>query len=150
MRLSCTLFLLIISFQLSSQNPRRGTIVLKRGLCQRSATDAAVFIRVDSMPDFRGGGMAGDTWMRRNVQYPEDARRKGIEGVVVMKFIVMPDGSITRPEIVSSTNKVFNEECMRLILLMPKWKPGKCQGSAVPVEFKLPMKFSLPRASGFF
>jgi TonB family protein len=136
--------LLLISPLLGlSQEQKKGTISLKKAGCEISKDDPLVYTRVDSMPDFPGGGKEGDRWMRRNLYYPPEAMAKGLSGTVWVSFVVMPDGSLARTKILSSDNKVFHDEVMRLVLAMPKWKPGKCGNTAVPVEFRLPMKFQL-------
>lgn len=78
-----------------------------------------------------------------NVKYPAEARSKGVEGMVVVKFIIEKDGSVTKPEIVKSVGSGCDEEVLRVVGQMPKWSPGKKGGQPVAVSFNLPVKFKL-------
>lgn len=133
---------LLISVSSYSQDKTRGTIKVRKGGCVVSATDKFVYTKVDSMPDFPGGGQKGDEWMRKNLVFPPLA--EGMFGMVVVSFVVKTDGSITNPRIISSTSPAFNSEAMRLVNKMPKWKPGKCNGEVVAVQYTMPMRFHFP------
>ena len=78
-----------------------------------------------------------------NVKYPEDAKKAGTEGLVVVQFEVDKDGSVINPSIARSLAPSIDAEAMRIVQLMPKWIPGKKDGKAVKTEFKLPIKFAL-------
>lgn len=78
-----------------------------------------------------------------NVKYPTEAKTKGVEGMVVVKFIIEKDGSVTKPEIVKSVGSGCDEEVLRVVGQMPKWSPGKKGGQPVAVQFNLPVKFKL-------
>jgi protein TonB len=136
------LFFLVSTLSVA-QNNKRGTIHVKKGKCQLSKTDKFVYVKVDSMPDFPGGGVEGDKWMRANLVYPDSARKERMTGKVMVSFIVMPDGKISNEKIISSTHKIFEFEAMRLVKKMPDWKPGKCNHEKVPVEIILPMNFGM-------
>ena len=79
-----------------------------------------------------------------NIQYPEIARQEGIQGTVVVSFVVEKDGSITNPKIIRSIGAGCGEEVLRLVSLMTeKWTPGMQRGKPVRVQFNLPVRFKL-------
>jgi protein TonB len=78
-----------------------------------------------------------------NIKYPAIARENGVEGMVVIKFVVEKDGSITNSEIVRDIGAGCGQEALRVVGQMPKWNPGKQRGRAVRVQFNLPVKFKL-------
>lgn len=133
---------MVLSIPSFAQDKLRGTIKVRKAGCVLSAGNEAVYTKVDSMPEFPGGGKKGDEWFRKNLVYPPLA--EGNFGMVVVSFIVKQDGSINSPKIISSTSPVFNTEALRLVNKMPKWKPGKCSDEVVAVEYTLPMKFHYP------
>lgn len=95
------------------------------------------------MPQFPGGDEAFCEYVKKNMVYPEEARKKGVEGSVVLTFSVECDGSISNIEIVKSTDPCLNEEALRLINSMPKWIPGSRNGKTVRVKMCVPVKFRL-------
>ncbi|RYD51888.1 MAG: energy transducer TonB [Sphingobacteriales bacterium] len=100
----------------------------------------AVFTSVEQMPEFNGDVNA---WLANNVQYPDAARESGIEGRVVVKFVVAEDGSVTEAQVERGVNAALDAEALRAIRKMPKWKPGKQNGQAVKVYYRVPVKFQL-------
>ncbi len=103
---------------------------------------------VDQMPEFPGGVGARMQYIAQNVKYPEEARRKGQQGNVVVKFTVEKDGSITNSHIVRSISPLLDAEALRVINAMPKWIPGRHHGKAVSVGYVLPVSFVLQKANG--
>ncbi len=81
-----------------------------------------------------------------NIKYPAEAKEKGIEGTVFVKFIVETDGSIADAEIARNVEGGCGEEVLRLVYTMPKWIPAKQDGKAVRAQFALPVKFKLDAA----
>ena len=84
-------------------------------------------------------------YIYKNIRYPAYARKKGVEGMVVIQFIVEKDGSITNPKIQRDIGGGCGEEALRIIKLMPKWNPGLQDGKPVAVQFNLPVRFKLGR-----
>ncbi len=78
-----------------------------------------------------------------NIKYPAIARENGVEGMVVVKFVVEKDGTITQAEVVREIGAGCGAEALRVVNMMPKWEPGKQRGRAVRVQFNLPVKFKL-------
>ncbi|MDO5017137.1 MAG: M56 family metallopeptidase [Porphyromonas sp.] len=102
-----------------------------------------VYEKVDDLPEFPGGQTALMKWLSGNLQYPEEAVKKNISGVVIMSFIVEKDGSITNAEVVRSVDETLDAEVHRLVKNMPKWVPGKLNGQPVRVKFSLPVNFTI-------
>lgn len=101
------------------------------------------FIHVEDMPEFVGGDEALFAYLGNKMRYPKEAQRAGVEGVVVVTFVVAPDGAITKAKIVKGLGYGTEEEALRVINSMPAWQPGKQNGRAVPVRYTLPIRFSL-------
>lgn len=98
---------------------------------------------VDQQPSFPGGTNALNTFIASNLKYPVWAQEKGIQGRVVVKFIVEKDGSISNVEVDRSVYPSLDNEAMRVIKNMPKWIPGQINGKAVKVECSYPFVFQL-------
>ena len=98
---------------------------------------------VDQQPSFPGGTNALNTFIASNLKYPVWAQEKGIQGRVVVKFIVEKDGSISNVEVDRSVSPSLDNEAMRVVKAMPKWIPGQINGKAVKVECSHPFVFRL-------
>ena len=98
---------------------------------------------VDQQPSFPGGTNALNTFIASNLKYPVWAQEKGIQGRVVVKFIVEKDGSICNVEVDRSVSPSLDNEAMRVVKAMPKWIPGQINGKAVKVECSHPFVFRL-------
>lgn len=99
------------------------------------------FIQVP--PTFVGGRDSLSSYLNRNLRYPPEARSKNITGVCVTRFVVMSDGNIEKAVIVSGIGAGCDEEALRLVNNMPKWKPGMKKGKNVNVRYTLPIHFEL-------
>ena len=102
-----------------------------------------VYDLVDEMPSFPGGLEELYKWIDNNVQYPAVARENGIEGRVILKFIVEKDGTLSDSTVIHSVHPMVDREALRLVGQMPKWNPGKRAGVPVRVRYCLPIKFKL-------
>lgn len=102
-----------------------------------------VYDLVDEMPSFPGGLEELYKWIDNNVQYPAVAWENGIEGRVILKFIVEKDGSLRDSTVIHSVHPMVDREALRLVGQMPKWNPGKRAGIPVRVRYCLPMKFKI-------
>jgi hypothetical protein len=102
-----------------------------------------IFKVVENMPEFPGGQNELMKFLAQNIVYPTAAKKDNIEGMVVVQFIVGKDGSILNPQIVRSIGGGISEEAMRVISIMPNWKPGLQRGQNVNVQFNLPIRFKL-------
>lgn len=102
-----------------------------------------VYEKAEIMPEFPGGEQAMMDFVAKNVTYPKEAMEKEISGRVLVGFIVEKDGSITETEVVKGIGGGCDEEALRVVKAMPKWKPGKQDGKPVRVHFLLPIIFKL-------
>lgn len=102
-----------------------------------------VFVVVEQMPEFAGGEQTMYKFISDQINYPSQARKEGIEGRVIVSFIVEKDGKITNVEILKGIGGGCDEEAMRVIEEMPNWNPGKQRGQAVRVQYRMPIKFNL-------
>lgn len=102
-----------------------------------------VFTTVEQMPSFPGGDAALMNWLRNNVRYPAVAEENGIQGRVVVSFVVERNGSITDVQVVKSVDPSLDKEAARVVKSMPNWVPGKQNGSAVRVKYNVPVTFRL-------
>jgi len=102
-----------------------------------------VFTVVEEMPEFPGGKKALANWLRKNLKYPMIASENGIQGTVVVQFVVWKDGTIKDVQLVRGVDASLNKEATRLVKAMPKWKPGKQRGKTVSARFTLPVTFRL-------
>ncbi len=98
---------------------------------------------VEQMPEFPGGMPELMKFLQENVKYPEEAMKNGIQGRVLIQFIVEKDGSISEAKVIKKVNELLDAEALRVIGEMPKWTPGKQKGEAVRVKFTLPVTFRL-------
>ena len=94
-------------------------------------------------PEFPGGTEGLLEYMRKNIQYPADAREQNIVGRVLVTFIINKDGSIQEPEVVKSVHPSLDAEAVRIISSMPNWKPGIHRGKPVRTKYTLPVNFRL-------
>ena len=108
---------------------------------------AAPSSALDQMPEFPGGMEALNTYIRNNIRYPQEAQKAGIQGRVIIQFIVSKDGSITDAEVVESVDPQLDAEGLRLIKNMPRWKPGMRKGQAIRVKQTLPIRFAFTKTS---
>ena len=96
------------------------------------------------MPEFPGGTEALIKFLQDNVTYPQIAKENNIEGRVLCQFVVEKDGTITDIQVVRSGGDAsLDKEAVRVLRLMPKWKPGKQQGKPVRVKYTVPVNFKL-------
>ncbi len=97
----------------------------------------------DKLPVFPGAQTGLYKFLSENVQYPYKAQQQGMQGKVLVSFVVDKDGSVTEVTVVKPVHKLFNDEAVRLIRKMPKWEPGMKDGSPIRCRYLLPVNFSL-------
>ena len=102
-----------------------------------------VFDVVEEQPSFPGGAGALMQWLRDNIKYPVIAAENGIEGRVIVQFVVSKTGSISDVRVARSVDPSLDKEAVRVVSSMPNWTPGKQNGSAVNVRYTLPVTFKL-------
>ncbi len=102
------------------------------------------FIIVEDMPDFQGGGQeAFRRWIMSNLKYPQIAAENGIQGTVLIRFIVNTDGSVSDVTVFRGIDRSLDNEALRVISSSPRWTPGRQRGEAVRVAFHFPVRFQL-------
>ena len=105
--------------------------------------ETKVFDVVEVMPSFPGGQAALFEWLSKNIKYPVVAEENGVQGRVIVTFVVERNGSITDVQVVKSVDPSLDKEAVRVVKAMPHWIPGKQNGSAVRVKFTVPVTFRL-------
>ncbi len=102
-----------------------------------------VFLIVEDQPEPSGGMGAFYEYLGKNIRYPEQARRMGVEGRVFVEFVVDKDGSLTNVRVVKGIGAGCDEEAVRVVNGAPNWKPGKQRGRPVKVKMTVPVFFKL-------
>lgn len=105
--------------------------------------DSVVLKTVEQLPEFPGGIVQFMKWLTRNLRYPPIAQSQRIQGKVVVSFIINKDGSIASPTIVLSVDPVLDREALRVVKMMPRWKPGLQNGKPCRTMFAIPVNFQL-------
>ena len=108
-----------------------------------SKSTEKTFDVVENMPSYPGGKDAMIAFLSSNMRYPDAAKKNGIHGRVIVSFVVDKDGSITETKVVRSVDPALDQEALRLVNSMPKWKPGTAEGKPVRVRYSIPFNFSL-------
>ncbi len=121
----------------SSTGSREGTLNAGDG------NPDAVYTYVEEPPIFPGGENARMMFLRNNIKYPQLALQNKIQGKVYISFIVEKDGSLSNIKVLQGIGAGCDEEALRVMRLMPKWKPGKTQGHPVRVVISMPINFIL-------
>jgi TonB family protein len=104
-----------------------------------------VYNKAETMPMYPGGQDALQTFVENTVNYPQQAVDQNAEGTVRVSFIVDEKGNVVKPSVISGTNanSALDEEALRVVQQMPKWKPGVVKGKAVKTRLSLPITFQL-------
>ncbi|MBK9271461.1 MAG: energy transducer TonB [Saprospiraceae bacterium] len=98
---------------------------------------------VDQMAEYPGGLDAMNKFITENLKYPEKAKQNKIKGTVILNFVVNPQGELGKLKVAGGIGHGCDEEAVRVLSMMPKWKPGKHDGKIVEVNYTLPILFSL-------
>ncbi len=108
-------------------------------------TGEEVYVKVEEMPEFPGGEMALRDFVVSTVKYPADAVKENIQGKVFVTFVVKSDGTVGNAKIVRGVHPLLDNEAIRVVNLLPTWKPGRQKGEAVSVSYTIPVSFALNR-----
>lgn len=130
-------FLFFCSLAFAQQNPTTG-----------DKDSPSVFKYIEVMPEFPGGLEKMMKFLQENLKYPPDARENGIQGRVVTQFVVDEEGNISDVQILKGIGGGCDEEVVRIVKTMPKWNPGKQNGTPVKVYYKMPVTFALGSDDG--
>ena len=105
--------------------------------------EEAAFLCVEREPEFPGGEQAMCEFFSKNIKYPQAAKDSNIQGKVFVQFVVENDGSITNAKVLRDIGGGCGEEALRVVKMMPKWKPGEIRGTKYRVQCTLPITFEL-------
>ncbi len=103
----------------------------------------SVYQVVEVMPEFPGGMSQMATYLSENIKYPVEAKDKNISGRVFIEFVIEKDGSVSNVNVMRSVGGGCDDEAVRVVKAMPKWKPGLMKGKPVRVHYVLPINFKL-------
>ncbi|MCB0496741.1 MAG: energy transducer TonB [Cyclobacteriaceae bacterium] len=109
----------------------------------RISSDDTIYDKVEQMPSYAGGMNKFAQYMQENLKYPEEAKRKGIEGKVFVEFVVDKNGQITSENVLKGIGAGCDAAALELVKNAPSWKPGIKDGEAVNVKMVLPVSFKL-------
>ena len=115
---------------------------------EEEIVEEEIFFTVEEMPTFRGGGLPEfRNWVQKEVKYPQIALENGIQGNVVVQFVVGPDGKMTNFKVLQSPDKTLSDATIEVLKkaneMKKGWKPGKQRGKPVKVSFTLPVAFKI-------
>ena len=116
---------------------------LKKDEVKENATTEETFMVVEQMPEFPGGIQELMSFLSKNIKYPKAAQKNGIQGRVIVQFVVEKDGTPTEFKVMRSVDPDLDAEALRVMKEMPKWKPGMQKGQVVRVKYTLPVTFRL-------
>ena len=103
-----------------------------------------IFQVVENQPEFPGGMAELMKYLKKNLRYPQICKEQGVQGRVIVQFVVNPDSTLSDFNVIKSVNPHLDKEALRVVSSMPKWKPGEQRGKPVSVRFTLPVTFRLP------
>ena len=105
--------------------------------------DDRIYDAVEENASFPGGDEECMKWLKKNIKYPSICQEQGVQGRVIVAFVVNRDGSIVDVKVVRSPDEHLSEEAMRVVKMMPKWKPARQGNKTVRSRFNLPVMFRL-------
>lgn len=118
-----------------------GLLIATKGLSIPSERN---FVLTDIMPEYQGGDREMRIFFENKMNYPKEARKNEWQGKAYVKLIIDEKGNVVNPKIIkSSGHTILDDEALRVVKLMPRWKPGKQDHKVVPVEINLPINFYL-------
>ena len=128
--------------------PKRVEVKVIADLLQVVTNDTKITTEVDfaefdeTMPSFQGGDLnTFRNWVQQNVKFPQIALENGIQGRVVLSFVIEKDGRLTNIQVLQTPDRSLSEEAIRVLNKSPKWSPGKQRNQVVRVKYTLPVDF---------
>ena len=110
---------------------------------EEEVEEQQIFQVVEEMPEFPGGMGECMKFLSKNIKYPTISQENGVQGRVIVQFVVNTDGSIVEPVVMRGVDPYLDKEALRVIKMMPKWSPGKQRGKPVRVKYTVPVMFRL-------
>lgn len=117
-------------------------VVISEAVVVEEKADA-IFDVVETQPNPPGGMSGWNKYLSENLKYPTQARRMGVEGTVIVVFVINTDGTIQDVEVLRGIGGGCDEEAVKIVKNAPKWEPGKQRGRAVRTRMRLPIRFKL-------
>lgn len=96
---------------------------------------------VEQQPEFPEGIAEMYKWLSNNIRYPEEAKKEGVQGKVIVEFLITKTGKTDKVRVLRGRHPALDEEALRVIKAMPAWTPGKVNGEPVNVTYTLPITF---------
>ena len=137
-----TLVLLAVVFAPAGANAQNKK-VKKARTHKDTTTDDKVYEVCEQMPTYEGGDVALLKYLTDSVKYPELAKKHGVQGRVIIGFIVEKDGSLTNVKVLRAVDRALDAEALRVVMGMPKWIPGRQNEQRVRVKYNVPVSFRL-------
>jgi periplasmic protein TonB len=109
----------------------------------KQKVDESIFVVVENMPEFPGGDLALRKFIAASIKYPVSASENGIQGKVFVNFVVDKDGRISNVKVARGVDPSIDREALRVVMTLPKWRPGLQRGKAVRVSYTIPISFQL-------
>ncbi len=131
------------SFDVKGNDEAAGEVLKAQEMIVQEAEQEQVFDVVEQMPQFPGGDAALFEYLSSHMKYPAIAQENGVQGRVIVTFVVERDGSITDVKVVKSVDPSLDKEAVRVVSGMPNWIPGKQNGAPVRVKYTVPVSFRL-------
>ena len=127
----------------TATEPEKAPEPAKEVAAAKPRGDNGIYSTVEHQAEFPGGEGAMLQFINKNLQYPKEAGSQGIQGRVLIDFVVEKDGSLSNFGVLRSPSESLSQEAIRVARLMPKWKPGEMQGKIVRSRYVLPVQFHL-------
>lgn len=135
---------IIVSSDENKELPPPPKIIINTSNDNEEAPEDHIFETVEDDPVPPQGDIPSMLkWIAKNLQYPESALNNGVQGQVVLKFVVERDGRVTDIQVLKKVDPALDKEAVRVLEKMPKWTPGKQRGKAVRSRFTLPVRFKI-------
>lgn len=111
---------------------------------EEEIVEEEIFVTAETMPSFMGGDLSVfRNWVQKQLNYPPIAQENGIQGKVIIQFVVEKDGRLTNVQVLSTPDRSLSEEAVRVLQLSPRWSPGKQRNQPVRIKYTLPVDFRI-------
>ena len=146
--------LLIVNARASAQQAKQTEqtayeTIIKDATDVKMVNNDSIYQMVEVMPEFPGGTAKMMDYLSKNIKYPEEAKEKGISGRVFLSFVIEKDGAVSDVKVAKGIGKECDDEALRVVKAMPKWKPGLQKGKPVRVNYMLPIFFKLDESEKY-
>ena len=136
-------YMMPVFFKLTEEQPAKPFKKSDMSKTDMKPDKNGVYQIVEEMPQFPGGETKLMEYIAKNLTYPQEAKDKGIDGRVFVAMVIEKDGSVSNVKVLRGIGGGCDEEAVRVISALPKWKPGKMNGEPVRVSYQIPINFKL-------